>query len=501
MAHSSPQFLSSAPGRCLTRLFLALLALAVISGGSLAAGDLFDDDYSDCPHKTRLRDGQISDLAVARDSEEADEVNVSWSSTDPTTWGLGPNAFRTELVLILEDDNGDQKKHSTTLNSQSYTFDDVPRGQEIKVQLAIVVDTADGDYLISDILEASTFQSLTKPVFMAGLKQHIVTRADLPAVIADAPGDRKALSGLAHVQDVAGGMFYYIGYNENFGNYKASSGLTTQPTTPRLRIGLAHGGESDDDRDDANFKAYIIRIEDENDVVNEGDDIATVKTDYKKAKIVVGTDDLVVSTVTTTTPEGADDAAQLANAKKLSVTDRNDRGWVIRTNAAGTEFGVYTINGSVVTVEDAKEASLSKVGARNVRINDDGVMPATLVNGGAVTGFTLNALQTTDGLTVAVVEELATTTLGTNTVFVEPPHEHRDFPIDVFDSDETYTISAWAVNDDDEVISPVASLKVRPIDTDRGDISDFQDYLNNSGGSGTTVAVTTLTETEFTVLK
>ena len=52
MAHSFPQFLSSAPGKCLARLFLALLALAVISGGSLAAGDLFDDDYKDCPHNT-----------------------------------------------------------------------------------------------------------------------------------------------------------------------------------------------------------------------------------------------------------------------------------------------------------------------------------------------------------------------------------------------------------------------------------------------------------------
>ena len=41
---------------------LALLALAVLSGGSLAAGDLFDNGYKDCPHKTRLRDGQIDRL-------------------------------------------------------------------------------------------------------------------------------------------------------------------------------------------------------------------------------------------------------------------------------------------------------------------------------------------------------------------------------------------------------------------------------------------------------
>ena len=64
---------------------LALLALALLAGGSFAAGDLFDDDYADCPHRTRLRDGEIADLTVARDAEEADEVNVAWAATDPAT--------------------------------------------------------------------------------------------------------------------------------------------------------------------------------------------------------------------------------------------------------------------------------------------------------------------------------------------------------------------------------------------------------------------------------
>ena len=77
---------------------LALLALAVISGGSLAAGDLFDDDYKDCPYKTRLRDGQIADLTVARDSDDADHVNVSWTATDASTWRLGSNAYNTSLL-------------------------------------------------------------------------------------------------------------------------------------------------------------------------------------------------------------------------------------------------------------------------------------------------------------------------------------------------------------------------------------------------------------------
>ena len=73
---------------------LALLALAVISGGSLAAGDLFDDDYKDCPHKTRLRDGQIADLSVNRDSD--DEMRSTFRGRPPIpqpgVWGPTPTA-------------------------------------------------------------------------------------------------------------------------------------------------------------------------------------------------------------------------------------------------------------------------------------------------------------------------------------------------------------------------------------------------------------------------
>ncbi|MCY4520369.1 MAG: hypothetical protein OXC13_06265 [Caldilineaceae bacterium] len=81
-----------------------LLALIVASGTSFAGGDLFDDDYFDCPARTRLQHGQIADLTVSRDSDDADEVNVSWTSTDPASWGLGANAFNTFLVLLLDDE-------------------------------------------------------------------------------------------------------------------------------------------------------------------------------------------------------------------------------------------------------------------------------------------------------------------------------------------------------------------------------------------------------------
>ena len=177
---------------------LALLALAVISGGSLAAGDLFDDDYSDCPYKTRLRDGQISDLAVARDSDEENEVNVSWAASDPATWGLGPNAYNTSLVVILDDGSYTQTE-TLSLGSRKITFEAVDTGTEVTVQMAIVVDTADGDYLISDILERSINQSLTEPAFMSDVRR--VTTAANP----------DATPPVAEVSENTDGTLYYVG--------------------------------------------------------------------------------------------------------------------------------------------------------------------------------------------------------------------------------------------------------------------------------------------------
>ncbi len=395
---------------------LALLALAVISGGSFAAGDLFDDDYKDCPTKTRLRDGQISDLTVARDSDEEGEVNVSWVVTDPASWGLGANAYSTSLVAILDD--GELHTKTLSLGTSKATFDGVTTGTEVTVQLAIVVDTADGDYLISDILEASVNQSLTEPAFMTTAWMKVTS----PPPSKDSEPDFAA-------DPVDGGTLYYVGYNENFGNYKSSSSdLMTSPSTPRLRIGLVHGGEDADARDDVDFDAYIVRITDEGgDVVPEGDDVATVASAYGDGKLVAGehtTGDLI-----------------------------------------GSELN-------------------------NVRINDGGDIQVAMQDAASLSFTADDAVTSGQGLSFILVAALT----AANELYVEPPDEHRDFPIDVLASDETYTFEAWAVNDDGEVISPVASLTLRPIDESLG-TTNVQDYMNTTGVS------VDLVVTEFTVLK
>ena len=412
----------------------ALLALVLSSGGGLAAGDLFDDDYRDCPARTRLREGQIADLAVARDAEEEAEVNVSWAATDPASWGLGPNTYRTSLVLLLDD--GTQKQTRTVaLGTRKVAFDKVDTGVEVTVQMAIVVATADGDYLISDILEQDLHQSLTAPAFHTDILR-VTTAATVDDPNTDV--DETALETAQEEEtEKTRGTFYYVGYNEHFGNYRKhpdGTAFPTRPTTPRFRLGLAHAAQEDDDaREAVDFDAYIVRITDpDGDVVPEGHDVATVAT---------------------------------------AERDKNR-----------FDFGIST----AASLVDANTPMFS-----NVRINDGGTIRPAMQADDAL-DLTGSVVPATIGLTIHGVSTVAAS--NQNAVFARWPDEHRDFPVDVLASDETYTITAWAVNDDRDVISPVASLQVRPADRKVAVTVLLVDYAG-----ATTVGF--LYITDFTVLK
>ena len=482
---------------------VALLALAGLGGGVLAAGDLFDDAYRDCPHKTRLRDGQIDDLAVNRDADDEDHVNVSWSATDPATWGLGPNAYSTSLVVILDDQDGDPVAKTLSLGSTKTTFEGIKTGTEVTVQMAIVVDTAEGDYLISDILARSINQSLTAPDFSGSWYRIRVGGGSTPAVSPDVRTkdlfqgtDDDALNQVHQAPDfqydsakLANGAMYYIGYNENFANYRpgttSPAAYAHNPSTPRLRIGLAHpADESDSQRDDVDFDAYIIRIADsDGDVVNEGDDVKTVSYNYGTAATGY--------TVAGTTPP-----AQKTADRKLFITDLPNVPEV-PTRVPPYDFGTMT---TTPALQNVRIVDGSKI---TVGVHLDGVTrnstdsrvvtPASL----SIVKVGVSARPRTPGTGVGAL-------LLRGEVYANPPDEHRDFPIDTLSSDVTYTITAWAVNEDGEVISPVATLNLRPVDktVTLADVagSGFKDYLNpDTTGNGVTSG--TLIVTEFTVLK
>ena len=480
---------------------LALLALAVISGGSLAAGDLFDDDYKDCPHKTRLRDGQIADLSVNRDSDDEDHVNVAWSATDPATWGLGSNAYSTSLVVILDD--GSSSTETLSLGSRKTTFEGVETGVEVTVQMAIVVDTADGKYLISDILEKSINQSLTEPSFSGNWYRvrRGSTSADTPpdarisaqeaiARPADAGAAQTNWDAMRAARDfqydsemVSNGVMYYIGYNENFANYTEGSTSPVDyvhvPTTQRLRIGLAHSeAENDGERDDVDFEAYIIRIADEDgDVVVEGDDVSTVANNYGSADTLYTYDtDGPVDT-------GPNTTGNKTAARKLFVDGLADGQPVFNDTTNATTPALQNVR-----IVDGSDITVGMHLATAIRNATATVTPSSL---------SIIKVGVSEGAAAATVGAALTETGGE--FYADPPDEYRNFPIDTLSSDVKYTITAWAVNEDDEVISPVAKLIVRPINervTLGADPNDFQDYLNT-----TAITEGTFTVTEFTVIE
>ena len=338
--------------------------------------------------------------------------------------------------MILDD--GALNTKTLSLGSRKATFEDIETGKSVKVQLAIVVDHADGDYLISDILEQSINQSLSKPAFMTDIK-----RVEVLGVPENPDTEVKEFvkEELGTIKDAA---FYYVGYNETFGNYKADTyTFKTRPSTARLRIGLAHSSSEDKDaRDDVDFNAYIVRVTDEDgDTVPEGDDVATVESKYG-TRLVVG----------------------------ISST-----------------------------------ATASIVAFSNVRINDGGTIQPSVQNGGTApsTPADLNSASAPGASGLSYGEPKSGTELGS--VFAMAPDEHRDFPIDILSSDETYKFTAWAVNDDDEVISPVASLSVRPIDEKVIITGPLMNYASSGDGNSNDDPGdgknNTIYVTEFTVLK
>lgn len=424
---------------------LALLGAIMFGGAVFARGDLFDVHYADCPSWSRLSAGQVRDLAVSRDADDENTVHVAWEATDPNTWGMGPNTFNTQLVVILDDGDGSPESQSLALGARRTTFDDVETGTEVTVQMGIVVETPDDAYLVSDVAATTIDQSITAPSFFTTEWKQGVTD-----IIMEKP--------------VPNGTFYYVGYNEAFGNYRAASGLLTRPHTPRLRIGLAHGGEDDEKRRTVEFDHYVIRITDEDgDVVPEGHDVATLRSDYGNKRLVTW---CIMQSL-------ADNTDVFSNLRVV-----NDGDILPSMFAASPGF----------VLDPASEAMLFK------EVIFEGA-------GTAVDGVLASIVA------VVTPERVIEDTADPNTfLYALPPDAHRDFPIDVLASDVTYTLTAWAVNEDGEVISPVATLKVRPQDRSYRDAIDtVQDYISleeivDGDNAGKNTGVTGLVLTAFTVL-
>ena len=290
-------------------------------------------------------------------------------------------------------------------------------------------------------------------------------------------------------------MMYYIGYNENFANYKEGGSLPASiasiPTTQRLRIGLKHSAnESDDDRDKVEFDYYKIRIEDSNgDIIEEGEDVPTMATSYGTA-LTTDNDEqnnavrklFLYDYGTTTTdsrPTFGDKGTLLDLGNNNAIggtgddadTDEGPLTNVRIVDGSKITVPVYSHTDDVIDRPDAR--TVQPMGITNIKVGISGA----------------------DGPNDA--------SRVTGDVFAEPPDEHRDFPADTLTTDGVYTITAWAENEDRVRISPEATLKVSPIDREvtlvDSDNNSFQDYRTAEVTPSATAG--TIIVTQFTVFK
>ena len=483
---------------CLRGGLLALLCLLILPAAGMAAGDLFDNEYTDCPAATRLRGGEIGNLTISRSDTDAKTAVLHWDTTDPAGWGLGGNAYTTSLVALMDD--GKTKSQSLSLSARKATFDDLATGAKLKAQLAIVTEVSGDKYLISDIIEARLGGTIEAP----GFSSPWMKVAGLGAATAGTnyrygPTDLDASVGAKRVDEDSDHGFYYIGYGEAFGNYRAGAGMgfDTKPASSKLRIGLRHADAGA--LDEVDFKAYIIRIVDsDGDVIV--DDTRTRAANYGKPTVCTGTDCVANGA-------GRKQAQPLFFFYDVAGdTDGNHP-----TVQHGGSNDTFKATRSSVRVVDGAEADPA------IAVNDTGggeAKPDTLSNwapgwrsGNAYAGVN-------DAGTENTVSQV---THGT--VFAPLPHHYRDFPASTMVTDETYTVSAWAVNGLGETISPRALIKVRPKDSTADiNVTDtyastaaFSDYLNAStrspnntppddNTSCTPAAGCKLIVTEFTVI-
>ena len=255
-----------------------------------------------------------------------------------------------------------------------------------------------------------------------------------------------------------------------------------------MRIGLAHSAnDNEQGRDNVDFESYVICIVDsDGDVVTGGDDVPTLASDYGFG--INSNTDTVRQTL---------NKLWIHDISDTSYPTFSNSGTIIRTSAgAGFQYasnfvfnaGTHWDTGEILSNVRVKDGSQITPAMHQLpatvltRMTDSEVAPPSI---------SMMKVDTTGNGNQTLYRDAGQ-------VFAHPPDAHRDFPVDTWATDESYTITAWAVNEDGEVISPVATVKVPPTDNTvtLTATAGLDDYLNQTAVPGGTLVVTT-----FTVIK
>ena len=432
-------------------LRLSLLTLVVVLifgalGGITLARDAFDSDYDDCPARTRL--DAVSGVTIDR-TDNDDEVRISWDALESAQLSqLGPNGYRARLTVIVE---GQSARH-VALGDTSLVVDHIDFTESLTVSLALTL----GDYVISDIAEADFTSGMPAPSFKAKVWVSANNIEDAADDAGTTDVDESVTSRAENrplqdedKDDIVLGSFYYIGFNDLFDNWYVTpppTGLIVKPSTPKFRVGVGHGGTGLD-LGEADFANYRITIEDSSgDLLGYQAETVEGKRTYGGNKIVFGAGSL--------------------------TSDTNLR-------SGPTDGTIHVLRA---------EKNFTNIRLSN-QVTDDGAVSPYFAPGGlrGSTTFDRPGPATEDGLSYAniwVVDAEATGATAfpaTNVLYADPPVEYFDFPRDVFEADGSYTIKAWAEDDDGTRISSQTSIEIsvresEPLLADPG--SSYQGYAS-----------------------
>ena len=137
------------------------LVVALAAGGASAAGTLFENEYANCPAKTRLP--ALSGLKVEH-TEQADELRVSWLPPDPTAWeGLRGRGLSARITVIVDRAGAEPHSQTVALGAPSVLFDGIEVARDWKVQAAVT----DFGHVINDIAATTFTSGLPQPAFHA----------------------------------------------------------------------------------------------------------------------------------------------------------------------------------------------------------------------------------------------------------------------------------------------------------------------------------------------
>lgn len=413
-------------------------------GGLSWAADAFDDEYEDCPSRSRL--DALSGLKATRTSED-DELKVSWDMTAPATWGLG-NDYHSQIAIIVEGGD-DPEEQRVPLAENEDTFDNIDFAEELTVSVAVVRR----GYVISNIAVTEFTSGLPKPKFTSPFylaQAQTGGDIDKSSIFRSADADDPTKRDIKYIFDGDGDLiearakavkhavFYYLGFNHNFENWYVNTGRT-YPKSPKFRVGLRHGTEDADAPGGADFEHFRVRVLDSNGNDVLGFDAATVTDNraYEDQVLVIGGNYSPVTGWTedpltldeTGVPEG------FSSIKESNRIDDNQDAYYQQSNSFWAPYltrAASWLGERVPAIRDESNVVLTySLSSHNV-MHLDKVGPHD------------------DG--DDLLED------NRRQLFALPPVEIYDLPVDIFAEDGNYTIEAWAENEDGEVISPKASI-------------------------------------------